>query len=42
MNLGTKIRELRKKKGLTQEQLANALGLSPQAVSKWEIDVSHS
>ena len=41
MNLGTKIRELRKKKGLTQEQLANALGLSPQAVSKWEIEASY-
>ena len=41
MNLGNKIRELRKKKGLTQEQLANALGLSPQAVSKWEIEASY-
>lgn len=34
--LGNKIRELRKKKGLTQEQLAGALNISPQAVSKWE------
>lgn len=36
MNLGNKIRELRKKKGLTQEQLAGALNITPQAVSKWE------
>lgn len=36
LNLGGKIRELRKKKGLTQEQLADALKISPQAVSKWE------
>ncbi len=37
INLGNKIRELRKKNGLTQEQLANALSVSPQAVSKWEM-----
>lgn len=41
MNLGNKIRELRKKKGLTQEQLATALNLSPQAVSKWESEASY-
>lgn len=37
MNLGNKIRELRRKKNLTQEQLASALNISPQAVSKWEM-----
>ena len=31
-----RIRENRLKKGLTQEQLAQAIGISPQAVSKWE------
>ena len=37
MNLGNQIRELRKSKGMTQEQLAEKLNLSPQAVSKWEL-----
>ena len=36
MNIGTKIKELRKQRGITQEQLANAIGISFQAVSKWE------
>ncbi|MBQ8696252.1 MAG: helix-turn-helix transcriptional regulator [Clostridia bacterium] len=41
MNLGNKIRELRRSKSLTQEQLAATLNISPQAVSKWEIGVSY-
>ena len=36
MELGKKIRQLRFKAGLTQENLAERLGLGPQAVSKWE------
>ena len=36
MELGKKIRQLRFKAGLTQEQLAEKLGIGPQAVSKWE------
>ena len=34
--LSEKIKELRKKKGLTQEDLANALNVSRQAITKWE------
>ena len=34
--LGKNIMQLRKDSGLTQEQLATALGISYQAVSKWE------
>lgn len=40
MNIGNNISALRKAKGITQEELANALGVSAQAVSKWENDSS--
>lgn len=36
MNIGFKIRELRKERGITQERLAEYLNISSQAVSKWE------
>ena len=36
MELGKKIRMLRAKAGLTQEQLAEKLGIGAQSVSKWE------
>ena len=35
-NIGSLIKELRIKKGLTQQQLAEALTISPKTVSKWE------
>ena len=38
--LGKRIAALRKEKGLTQEQLAEKVGVSAQAVSKWENDIS--
>ena len=41
INIGNKIRELRKNKGITQEQLASALNYSPQAISKWEMNVGY-
>lgn len=37
MKLSEKIQYCRKKAGLTQEELADRLGVSRQAVSKWEI-----
>ena len=36
MKIGENIRALRKARGFTQEQLADMLGISFQAVSKWE------
>lgn len=36
LKIGEKIRELRRRNGVTQEQVAAALGVSGQAVSKWE------
>lgn len=41
LKIGSKIAELRKAKGMTQEQLALALGISAPAVSKWETDNSY-
>lgn len=36
LNIGNNIAFLRKQRGITQEELANELGVSAQAVSKWE------
>lgn len=38
--LGTLITELRKDKGMTQAQLAEQMGVTDKAVSKWERDIS--
>lgn len=40
MELGEKIKQLRHKSGLTQEQLASHLGVSAQSISKWENSVA--
>lgn len=40
MNIGKKIKELRKQRGITQEQLAESVGVSFQAVSKWENNIA--
>lgn len=38
--IGSRISKYRKAKGMTQEELAYQLGVSSQAVSKWENDAS--
>lgn len=38
--IGNKIKNLRIQKGVTQEMIARHLHLSPQAVSKWEQNIS--
>ena len=40
MNLSDRIQALRKTKGLSQEELADRVGVSRQAVSKWESEQS--
>lgn len=38
MNLGNNFFNARKKKGLSQEEVAEKLGVSRQTISKWELD----
>lgn len=40
MNIADRIQHLRKSKGLSQEELADKIGVSRQAVSKWESEQS--
>ncbi|MBO4246065.1 MAG: helix-turn-helix domain-containing protein [Bacilli bacterium] len=40
MDLANKLLELRKKKGLSQEEVADALSVSRQTISKWETGAS--
>ncbi len=40
MNIADRIQHLRKSKGISQEQLADKIGVSRQAVSKWESEQS--
>ena len=42
LNLGPTIRQLRRRDGRTQEALASALGVTSQAVSRWESGVSQT
>ena len=41
MDIGNKIKQLRQKAGITQEQLGAILCVSAQSISKWETGVSH-
>ncbi|MCM1191726.1 MAG: helix-turn-helix domain-containing protein [Butyrivibrio sp.] len=36
MNFSEKLKEIRKKEGISQEQLADKIGVSRQAITKWE------
>lgn len=40
MTTGEKIQKLRKSNSMSQEQLAEKIGVSRQAISRWELDVS--
>ena len=42
MTFAEKLNTLRKQAGMSQEQLAEKLRVSRQAVTKWETDVSYS
>ena len=39
INIGRTIARERRRKGVTQEELASHLGVSMAAVSKWELDL---
>lgn len=42
MGFGENLKRVRKQRNITQEQLAEILDVSRQAISKWESGVSHS
>lgn len=41
INIGENLKRLRLKKDLTQEQLAEVFGVSPQAISRWENNTAY-
>ncbi len=41
MSMGSKLAQARRKHNLTQEQLAEQLGVTRQAVSRWESDTAY-
>ena len=40
MTLGQKLTDLRKARGMTQEELSESIGVTRQTISKWELDAS--
>ena len=42
MDFSEKLKQIRKNEGISQEQLAERIGVSRQAVTKWETGVSLS
>ena len=40
--IGERIKKYRKDQEMTQDALAQALGVSPQSVSKWECGISQT
>ena len=40
MSFGQTIKSLRREANMTQENLAELLSISPQAISRWETDVA--
>ena len=41
MSFGKTIKKLRREREMTQEQLAEVLSISPQAISRWETDMEN-
>ena len=41
MNIGLKIKQLRREKNITQEELGELVGLSAKAISRWENSTSY-
>ena len=41
IKIGKNIKKLREKKSITQEKLANYLGVTPQAISRWESETGY-
>ena len=42
VKIGKQIKILRNRDGVTQDRLAEVLGVTSQAISKWENEISHS
>ena len=42
MEFGNRLYELRKQRGMSQEELAGLLDVTRQTVSKWEVGVSQT